>query len=112
MLNNKFVDDSEVEVSITESNNKFREKQIKVYFPEIKDVDKYEIKWQCLQYFTHVLKKLHMQKVTFGELSLAKIKIIELEHIDTKETIDLYFNLVDTFCNDEDCQSHIDLAKD
>ena len=55
MLNNEFVDDSEVEVSITESNNKFREKQIKVYFPEIKDVDKYEIKWQCLQYFTHCI---------------------------------------------------------
>ena len=83
------------------TDNNSEEQHIKIYFPEIKDVDKYEIKWECLLFFRHALKKLHMQKVTFGELSLAKIKIIELQHIETKKTIDLYFNLVDVFCNSE-----------
>ena len=88
------------------TDNNSEEQHIKIYFPEIKDVNKYEIKWECLLFFRHALKKLHMQKVTFGELSLAKIKIIELQHIETKETVDLYFNLVDVFCNSEFCQSN------
>ena len=72
---------------------------IKIYFPEIDDVTKYNIKWECLLFFRQTLKKLHNQKVTFGELSLARIKIIELEHIETKETKSLYFNLINVFLN-------------
>lgn len=94
-----------IELNIGEENSEPEEQHIKIYFPEIQDVDKYEIKWNCLLFFRHALKKLHNQKVTFGELSLAKIKIIELEHIETKNTIDLYFNLVDIFCDSDYCQS-------
>ena len=88
-----------------EEINEQEDETIKIFFPEIKDVTKYIIKWEYLLFFRQALKKLHKQNVTFGELSLAKIKIIELEHIETKETIDLYFNLIDVFCDNDSCQS-------
>jgi len=97
--------DEKIEIKNNEDKNEPEEQYIKIYFPEIQDVDKYEIKWNCLKFFRQAIKKLHNQKVTFGELSLAKIKIIELEHIETKNTIDLYFNLIDVFCDSDYCQS-------
>jgi hypothetical protein len=78
---------------------------IEVYFPEIENPEKYIIQWKYLHYFRKEIKKLINKDITFKDLSLAKIKILELEHIDTKEKIDIYFNLIGNITEENDCPS-------
>jgi hypothetical protein len=78
---------------------------IEVYFPEIENPEKYIIQWKYLHYFRKEIKKLINTEITFKELSLAKIKILELEHIDTREKIDIYFNLIGNITEENDCPS-------
>ena len=78
---------------------------IEVYFPEIENPENYIIQWKYLHYFRKEIKKLINTEITFKDLSLAKIKILELEHIDTKEKIDIYFNLIGNITEENDCPS-------
>jgi len=78
---------------------------IEIYFPEIENPEKYIIQWKYLHYFRKEIKKLINAEITFKDLSLAKIKILELEHIDTREKIDIYFNLIGNITEENDCPS-------
>ena len=88
-----------------DNDNSNEIQSIEVYFPEIENPEKYIIQWKYLHYFRKEIKKLINTEITFKDLSLAKIKILELEHIDTKEKIDVYFNLIGNITEENDCPS-------
>ena len=76
---------------------------LKLHFPEIDKSDDYIIHWKYLDYFKYLIGDL--DNLTFGEISLARIKILEIENKITKERNDIYFNLINSFINNEYCES-------
>lgn len=76
---------------------------LKLHFPEIDKSDDYIIHWKYLDYFKYLISDL--DNLTFGEISLARIKILEIENKITKERNDIYFNLINSFINNEYCES-------
>lgn len=73
--------------------------------PEIDNPDHYNINWNYLYYFNHLIDNFD-DEFTFGNISLAKIKILELENKITNQKKEIYFNLVNTFIDHKYCESN------